>query len=82
MGPMISAASPLLPDGIILRFKGRKRTTPIFLEAVLMGGDLKNAQKKITPICIAVILLNVFAFPGAEFFFLHIFIRTRFRNRF
>ena len=42
MGPMISAASPLLPDEIILRFKGRKRTTPIFLESVLMGAGLSG----------------------------------------
>lgn len=40
MGPMISAVSPLLPDGIILRFKGRTRTTPISLESVLRGAGL------------------------------------------
>ena len=40
MGPMISAVSPLLPDGIILRFKGCTRTTPISLESVLRGAGL------------------------------------------
>ena len=32
MGPMITAVSPLLPDGIVLKFKSRKRTTPIGLK--------------------------------------------------
>ena len=35
MYPMITAVSPLLPDGIIIKFKSRKRTTPITLEYVL-----------------------------------------------
>lgn len=34
MYPMITAVSPLLPDDIILRFKSRKRTTPITLDYV------------------------------------------------
>ena len=37
MYPMIAAVSPLLPDGVVLRFKGRKRTTPIWLEAVIQS---------------------------------------------
>ena len=40
MGPMIASISPLLPDGIILRFKGRTRTAPIYLESILMGAGL------------------------------------------
>ena len=40
MGPMIASVSPLLPDGILLRFKGRKRTTPVYLEGILMGVGL------------------------------------------
>ena len=32
MGPMITAVSPLLPDGIVLKFKSRKQTTPIGLK--------------------------------------------------
>ena len=35
MYPMISAVSPLLPDGVILKFKSRKRMTPITLEYVV-----------------------------------------------
>ena len=35
MGPMISAVSPLIPDGIILKFKSRDRTTPINLEYIV-----------------------------------------------
>lgn len=34
MYPMIASVSPLLPDGVVLRFKSRKQTTPIFLEYV------------------------------------------------
>ena len=37
MYPMIAAVSPLLPDGVVLRFKERKRTTPIWLEAVIQS---------------------------------------------
>ena len=37
MYPMIAAISPLIPDGVVLRFKGRKRTTPIWLEAVIQS---------------------------------------------
>lgn len=40
MYPMIAAVSPLLPDGIILRFKSRKRTTPITLEYVMGNARL------------------------------------------
>lgn len=35
MYPMITSVSPLLPDGIIIKFKSRKRTTPITLEYVV-----------------------------------------------
>jgi C-terminal processing protease CtpA/Prc len=34
MYPMIAAVSPLIPDGIVLRFKSRKRTSPISLEFI------------------------------------------------
>ena len=42
MGPMIAAVSPLLPDGILLRFKGRTRTIPVYLEGILMGTNLST----------------------------------------
>jgi len=42
MGPMITAVSPLLPDGVVLRFKSRKRTTPIFLEGLMMTYNLPH----------------------------------------
>ena len=35
MYPMITAVSPLLPDGVILKFKSRKKLTPITLEYVV-----------------------------------------------
>ena len=40
MYPMISAVSPLLPDGVILQFQSRKRTTPITLDYVVTSYDL------------------------------------------
>ena len=56
MYPMIAAVSPLLPDGIILRFKSRKRTSPISLEFVLSSAQLtpNSVQRfpKDTPIAI------------------------------
>ena len=58
MGPMISAASPLLPNGIILRFKGRTRTTPIFLEGILMGAGLSEKSIKKFPASTPVAILT------------------------
>ena len=56
MGPMIASVSPLLPDGIILRFKGRTRTTPIYLQSILNGASLsgKSIEKlpSSTPVAI------------------------------
>jgi len=40
MYPMIAAISPLLPDGVILRFKSRKRTSPITLDFVVNSEGL------------------------------------------
>jgi hypothetical protein len=40
MYPMIAAVSPLLPDGVILQFKSRKRTTPIPLDYVTQSYGL------------------------------------------
>lgn len=40
MYPMISSVSPLLPDGDILKFKSRKRTTPVTLEYVVKSYGL------------------------------------------
>ncbi|MCR4859115.1 MAG: S41 family peptidase, partial [Bacteroidales bacterium] len=47
MYPMIAALSPLLPNGVILRFKTRSRALPIFLEYVmqeagLAAGDIRK----------------------------------------
>lgn len=56
MYPMIAAVSPLLPDGIIIRFKSRKRTSPISLGFVLSSAQLSpnSVQRfpKETPIAI------------------------------
>ena len=54
MYPMIAAISPLLPDGVILRFKSRKRTSPVFLEAILQYQGLSGIKKlpSSTPVAI------------------------------
>ena len=44
MYPMISAVSPLLPDGVILQFKGKKRTTPVTLGFVLRVVGIKASE--------------------------------------
>ena len=43
MYPMISAVSPLLPDGTLLSFKTRKQTSPIPLDYVLTSSGLDPA---------------------------------------
>lgn len=58
MGPMISAVSPLLPNGVILRFKSRKRTTPIFLESILMGAGLSSDSIEKLPASTPVAILT------------------------
>ena len=58
MYPMISAVAPLLPDGVLLRFKTRKHSSPITLDfaARSIGLNLKEISKfpEITPLAILV----------------------------
>lgn len=42
MYPMITAVSPLLPDGDVIKFKSRKRTTPIPLDYVTRSYGLTS----------------------------------------
>ncbi len=42
MYPMIASVSPLIPDGIIIRFKSRKRTIPISLEYVTISYQIDS----------------------------------------
>jgi len=44
MYPMITAVSPLLPEGIVLKFKTRKRTSPITLEYVTGSCGITSGQ--------------------------------------
>lgn len=44
MYPMIASVSPLLPDGVIIQFKSRKRTAPIPLDYVQLSYDLSPAD--------------------------------------
>ena len=56
MYPMIAAVSPLLPDGEVIKFKSRDRTTPITLDYVMneFGLSSENVKKMSdkTPIAI------------------------------
>lgn len=47
MYPMIAAVSPLLPNGVLIKFKGRDRTTPIMLDYVMnqVGLSYENVKK-------------------------------------
>ena len=44
MYPMISAIAPLLPDGILLSFKTRKRSSPISLDFVVRSSGLNPEE--------------------------------------
>ena len=44
MYPMISAVAPLLPDGILLKFQTRKRTSPISLDFVVRSMGLNPVE--------------------------------------
>ena len=55
MYPMITAVSPLLPDGVILKFKSRDKTMPITLEYVVRSYVSPDSIGKIpssTPVAI------------------------------
>lgn len=58
MYPMISAVAPLLPEGILLRFKTRKHTSPITLDYVVRSSGLSpegiSKFPESTPIAILV----------------------------
>ena len=58
MWPMIASVSPLLPSGIILRFKGRKRTMPIYLDYILSGVGLNENDIKKLPTSAPVAILT------------------------
>ena len=44
MYPMISAIAPLLPEGTLLSFKTRKRTSPITLDFVVRSSGLSTEE--------------------------------------
>ena len=45
MYPMIAAVSPLLPDGIVLSFKSRKRTMPVSLDYIQRSVGLSDVAR-------------------------------------
>lgn len=56
MYPMIASVSPLLPDGIVLKFQSRKQTSPVWLDYV-MGSCQLSAESVVkfpssTPVAI------------------------------
>ena len=46
MYPMIAAVSPLLPNGVVINFKSRNRTTPIMLDFVMSQYGLSSGSVK------------------------------------
>jgi len=58
MYPMIAAISPLLPDGIILRFKGRKRTSPVSLDFVVQSEGLSPGDIRRLPASVPIAILT------------------------
>ena len=58
MGPMITSVSPLLPDGIILKFKSRDRTTPISLEYVTRSYGLPSESIRKVPASVPIAVLT------------------------
>ena len=56
MGPMITAVSPLLPNGIVLKFKSRDKTTPISLEYLVrtyqLSADRIDKFPSSTPVAV------------------------------
>jgi len=44
MYPMITSVSPLIPEGIVISFKSRNRTTPISLEYVIQSCGMSPAS--------------------------------------
>ena len=67
MYPMIAAVSPLLPDGVLLSFKGRKRTMPIPLDYVLTTSNLGDvAIEKFPESTPVAILINEWTASSGE----------------
>ena len=58
MYPMIAAVSPLIPDGIVLRFKSRGRTAPVSLEYVVKMAGLSYAEVKKFPPSMPIAILT------------------------
>ena len=58
MYPMIASVSPLLPDGIILMFKGRKLTIPVTLEFIMKDARLTAGSIKKFPSTTPVAILT------------------------
>ena len=55
MYPMIAAISPIIPDGIIIRFQNRKRTSPITLDYVMQNAGLSGVKKFPSTLPIAIL---------------------------
>jgi carboxyl-terminal processing protease len=58
MYPMIAALSPIIPDGIIIRFQNRKRTSPISLDYVMQNAGLSSENVKIFPSTLPIAILT------------------------
>ena len=58
MYPMIAALSPIIPDGIIIRFQNRKRTSPITLDYVMQNAGLSSESVKKFPSTLPIAILT------------------------
>ncbi len=66
MYPMIASVSPLLPDGTVISFKSRKRTTPIPLDYVVRVAGLLEEVSKFPATTPVAILTNEWTASSGE----------------
>ena len=58
MHPMIAAVSPLLPEGVILKFKTRRKTAPVTLQSVLRTAGVAASPDRKAPVSAPVAILT------------------------
>lgn len=58
MYPMLAAVSPLIPEGIFIRFKGRKSNTPITIEYVEKQAGISGSKSFKLPASLPIAILT------------------------
>ena len=66
MYPMLAAVSPLIPDGIFIRFKGRKSNQPISLEYVEKSEGVRSYKFKMPDTLPIALLTNEWTASSGE----------------